>query len=135
MREIKFRGKDVETGELRIGIPLIFNDGSIFMQVNCGLNHRKEEYFSSIAVTPGTVGQFTGLTDKKGNDIYEGDILKINGALKSYFIGYVKFLISTGMFVVANDSFFNKKFYEFTSSAYSEIIGNIYDNPEYLEGK
>ena len=79
MREIKFRGKRLDNGEWIYGSLLVshFKDD------------KKERYFITQfsgnytfehEVDPNTVGQFTGLRDKNGRDIWEGDIFKEDGS-------------------------------------------------------
>ena len=120
MREILFRGKNVDNGEWIYGdyaAPFAFYPANIFKQ---------DGNFEGIAVVPETVGQFTGLTDKNGRKIFEGDILKANNG----HIGYVAF--SEGGFVKACRCHFN-----FTNlyGDNQEVIGNIHDNPELIGGE
>lgn len=76
-------------------------------------------------VVPNTVGQFTGLTDKNGVEIYEGDILSQDGLRAVVeFIG-VEFC---AMADLPEPDCVTNLLYES-----SEIIGNIWDNPELLE--
>lgn len=75
------------------------------------------EFFESIEVIPETVGQYTGLTDKNGKKIFEGDILSSDWGYK----GDVEF-----------DSIMYAKL-ECTFNEDCEVIGNIYDNPELLK--
>lgn len=90
-----------------------------------------------------TIGQFTGLYDKNGKEIYEGDIVKINA--HSYDFGFEKDKIGEIRFLEGCFGFykqFSEKEYLFNELAtesgygeldYYEVIGNIYDNPELLE--
>jgi len=81
--------------------------------------------------------QFTGLQDINGKDIYEGDILKYNfpydGRLKH--VSPVKFLETEASFGI-KDIYGNEiPLYRITANNYFEVVGNIYENPELLEGK
>ena len=86
-----------------------------------------------------TVGQFTGLTDKNGKQIFEGDIVKINGWWNAAgWAGYTENLTV----VEFNESlcgFTPMCIYDCDCGVYheardTEVIGNIYDNPELLVG-
>ena len=81
--------------------------------------------FNIVEVDPETVGQYTGLTDKNGKMICEGDIVKYDG---NYSIGYVN-----GVYRLFNESgFYSVSVHNYYS--YLEVIGNIHDNPELLKG-
>lgn len=66
MREIKFRGKRLDNGE--------WVDGDLHIRTPFPHIHSEIDY-GKVNIDPHTVGQFTGLHDKNGKEIYEGDVL------------------------------------------------------------
>ena len=73
------------------------------------------------------IQQFTGLSDKLGKEIYEGDILEFNYEPLGKFKEEIKF-IDGGFWIKRNDG---TNF--MPSQEYREIIGNVYENPELIE--
>ena len=87
-------------------------------------------------VDPDTVGQFTGLTDKNGERIFEGDILKVYYYGKSKIFGAVKF--DESRFFIDDDFMRDDikakaPMTEMFSRYEFEVVGNIHDNPELLK--
>ena len=119
-REIKFRGKSIKTGEWEYG-SLLTNRlrFHVCIMINGYINN--DTNFYKIRVKSETVGQFTGLRDKNGKDIYEGDFILWEGvtAIVCYEQGAFYALKNGGGLIL----------YMVTSG---EIIGNIHDNPELL---
>ena len=134
-REILFRGKRVDNGEWVEGFycPRPYShfpcEPSIFPIATID----KEWY--GIEVILETVGQFTGLTDKNGVKIFEGDIVTIeNPNISDDEYGIVKFDNDGAMFIVEFDTF-TVDFGNNIDGNQCEIIGNIFDNPELLKGE
>lgn len=127
MREIKFRGKSLNTGEWVKGYYL----------VNRGLHYIAPDEFvnplakpSDYEVDPDTVGQYTGAKDSKGKEIYEGDIVKHRG-YNGMQTSVVKF--EAGAFIVGYHDGSSTKRRPMLLQDKVEVIGNIHDNPELLE--
>ena len=145
MREILFRAKRMSDGE--------WVDGSLF------IDEKKEKheiligyvnYRVSREVDPNTVGQFTGLTDKNGKKIFDGDIIRSSNGRQSAvsvvkygaykpdmvfdmfrdFIGCQPKQPMYGLFAQSN----KETVCLFDSPHLIEVIGNIHDNPELLYG-
>lgn len=116
-REILFRGKRVDNGE--------WIEGGFVPSLN-GKRFYIGNMFECEEIVPETFGQFTGLTDKNGTRIFEGDIVKVADEYIDYAIW------ANGCFCMARQMMF----YEFTyqDSSRMEVIGNVHNNPELLKG-
>lgn len=142
MREILFRGKRVDNNEWVEG-DLIHSLGRTY----CGI------YAETLGqVDPATIGQYTGLKDKNGKRIFEGDIVQVwwegqeekedaepakykavvefgnpnceyDWGYQLRFIDYIPFNKSILLWVDCEES-----------GAYCEVIGNIHNNPEPMKG-
>jgi len=160
MREILFRGKRLDNGEWVEGGYRAEKVGGYITAVSI-VEHLGHGAWNNYRVDPSTVGQYTGLCDKNGKKIFEGDIVK--------FLRYVgKIVFEEGSFGLAigfNDAFdwdyIDEEMKQFTGVGQStacfnnhfislweilwncncdhndcdvvEVIGNIHDNPELLE--
>lgn len=118
-REILFRGQRPDNGEWVYG----------FLTKMWGEYHIVEENNENIAymVIPETVGQFTGLVDKSGNKIFEGDI--IAKGFDRYEVRWNAEQMRWGTYLNDYELAGFTKF----SEPFFEIIGNIYENKELLE--
>jgi uncharacterized phage protein (TIGR01671 family) len=140
MSEILFRGKAKNQNDFYhfsnvwrdcikdgfvLGSLIVSNDRYYICVSSIGANKSaiNNGIVSIIEVIPETVGQCTGLTDKNGKKIFEGDICAI--------VGEEKEIIKDDIFVVSWEE--NCGFNLYTCFDY-EIIGNIYDNSELLKG-
>ena len=133
MREILFRGKDF-SGVINHNwcfgsLDTTEDDRAIIIYLDRFGNKCR------IIVDPKTVGQYTGLKDKNGTKIFEGDIVDV-----LYDVNYIGVATERiGVFeVVHNGCFMGQKGgvrYHFIPSDECTVIGNIYDNPELLGGK
>lgn len=140
-RQIKFRGKRIDNGEWVVGDLLHIAGGClIYFGSDTDTTEPDIEKSSLIAVeffkdeiavvAPNSVGQFTGLLDKNGKEIYEGDIL---GCPEDNYFLNEAVIFTEGCFMVKDD-------YTTTpmcaiDAQYRTVIGNIYDNPSLISDK
>lgn len=118
MRTIKFRAKRVGTHE--------WVYGHIF-QTPVG-EWKIKKGFREYLIQPDTVGQFTNHHDRKGNEIYEGDIILSNGKYP-YTVEWI-----TDGFIMRGQIYGGITSIMSFLPNQREVIGNIYDNPELLKG-
>jgi uncharacterized phage protein (TIGR01671 family) len=138
VRVIKFRGKSIETGEWVYGsliTPTFSNSNDVFAHYIHEIN--KTNYFATggselenfyemplVGIERSTTGQYTGLKDGNGKEIYEGDLVQDN-------LGYgaVEYRETRAGFRLNYVDGLAKWFLDYTDDEFKtiEVIGNIYD--------
>lgn len=128
MREILFQGKRTNNGEWVQGYICRY-----------GWTGKEKDYiipdYASTLYTaeidPETVGQYTGLTDKNGRKIFEGDIVIFDyidyedeRGVVQWDSDIAKFIITCSTFTIDFDNVYGREL---------EVVGNVYDNPEMME--
>lgn len=139
MREILFRAKRIDNDEWMYG--------DLLHPTEDDDNYYIEDFTiqknNCHAVIPETIGQYTGLTDKNGKKIFEGDIVKYDDAEADYegyhdsvFLncGEVEISAYDGICFTNRQTIEMSDLYESATMVDCEVIGNIYDNLEYHRG-
>lgn len=141
MREILFRGKRTDNGDWVEGFIVSSRENTYpngFEMINVdGINYDElDNYipdFISYAVDPSTVCQYTGLKDKNGKRIFEGDVAKVMQG-KDKDIAYIGFENGAFMLYPKTGNIYERTLWEYWYNDWDvEVIGNITDNPELLE--
>ena len=138
MREILFRGKtNFEGRESQWIYGSLLTESSNTFPIIAQDYDNDEEWIGILewaTVDPYTVGQYTGLTDKNGKRIFEGDIVNVNTKPNLLEHGY-----RSNHLVVRFDEYHRfvasgRLEYPLCNHYEWEVIGNIHDNPELLKG-
>lgn len=122
MIEVKFRGKRLDNGKWITGSHTLIQDADG--------TWLEDENLDVVKVDPDTLGQYTGLKDKNGKEIYVRDILGIyyddgdSGITTVRNFGEIDYYTDDSDYTILAWFDLNK----------CEIIGNIHDNPELLKG-
>lgn len=120
-----FRGKALNDGMWLHGDLIIYPGNAMIWD-------HYEDGRRNYAVDMETVGQFTGLTDKNGKLIFEGDLITIPGSKRQGLPAPVKWSNFDARFEISRRGF-NSICLDGDEGIY-DVIGNIHDNPELLEG-
>jgi len=126
MREILFKAKRIDNGEWVEGGFCHSSDEKTYI-----IGISKRGYIDGLEVVSETICQYTGLTDKNGNKIWENDVVKWNDKLYKvvFYESICSFVLvtSTGHWLHMEMDYGDK----LECYAY-KVIGNIFDNPELL---
>lgn len=131
-REIKFRGKRLDGQGWAFG-------SYIEAELQNGITHEIIPYKRGepvVEVDPDTVGQFTGVKDKNGMRIFEGDVLGVGGRIIGWVQGGVRGYCYDVVYV--NHQKGEERYSLYATATYDfrdrlGIVGNIYDNPDLLK--
>jgi len=161
MREIKFKAKRLDNGKWAYGYGVIIADDFCVLDKRDELQIQRPYTFRNnthwfelcgIMCDTNTLSQFTGLHDKNGKEIYEGDIVRKKeiGGYGYEYVGVVRYYeedcryaiditatneFSTRALFTVGESVINDGYCTIKYTTEYEILGNVYDNPELLNDK
>ena len=127
MREIKFRAWDKANKEMLDIEDLLWDDCTREFLIR---TTKYSDYFDTEDMI---LMQYTGLKDKNGKEIYEGDIFKIKYNKKDFMV-WVEYSEKYAQFITrCEENILNDEPLGDLNEKHIEVIGNIYDNPELIK--
>ena len=127
-RIMKFKGKRKDNEEWTYG-NLIIDENKYYICLGINEHIKRDDYaIYMVEVVAGTIGQFTGLYDKNGKEIYEDDIVYVISEDENAFILWLN---ENAKFILEFDDWFSD--FDCYYGKDLEVIGNIYDNKNLLE--
>lgn len=130
MKEELFKAKRKDNGEWIQGSLLVLDDGSYRIATSCLIGDFENVLtVCAYDVDPDTVCQCTGLTDKNGNKIWDNDVVQVPREDEYFRIEWnedtASYVMNSNTLTVTFDNYWSHEV---------EVIGNIFDNKELLEG-
>jgi len=123
MRTIKFRGKRIDDGKWIYG----------YLAGTDSINNIDEVAYPNEDVAPETIGQFTGMLDKNGKEIYEGDIVRYYDDIEDELVSSHVIYHKESCSFCADPTKLCGDYIGITAYWQFEVIGNIHDKPELIK--
>lgn len=133
-REILCRGKRADNGDWVYGYYVKYQPCANKDKFVVGIVPDYASDLYLIKIIPSTLGRFTGLTDKNGAKIFEGDIVNVK-TISGSFINYVITWFNSDLCWVMQSLKDTSVRFRLRSCWGFEIIGNVHDNPELMKGE